>query len=213
MHQIEDVTEDETAETDGRLEDHGSDRLTAGRSLSTSLRARILLIDDCIELHDLIRAELSDEPYDLVCACDAKTGLCVGQRSAFDLVLLDLDLPDINGFDVCRALKTHPTSAASAIVFLTASTGTDEMECGFELKASDYITKPFNPQELRLRIRKAIRVKRMLDLLPQPSDAPEASPSPGQSFVQRLSFTKLMCARKLNPWQRIGPRKDQSDLN
>src|SRR5205814_188986 len=81
-----------------------------------------------------------------------------------DLVLLDVDMPDMDGFEVCRRLKGQPATMNIPVVFLTGAGSTDEKIRGLELGAVDYVTKPFEPAELRARVRAALRTKYLLDL-------------------------------------------------
>jgi PleD family two-component response regulator len=176
-------------------------------------RSNILIIEDYKAVHDLIRSHLVDEPYDFLSAFDAVSGISMAKSAAVDLVLLDLDLPDINGFDVCRELKAHRNTADIAVIFLTASTGFDEKEVGMSLDASDYITKPFDPRELSIRVRSALRVKRLLDLLPA-ADRENGTNSGiawdrDPHLALRLSLPKVIRARQMNPWRRRRPGSDQ----
>ena len=168
-------------------------------------RAKILIVEDYKTVHSLIKVHLADEPYNFVSAFDAVSGLSLARSEKPDLILLDLDLPDINGFDVCRQLKADRATADIAVIFLTASSGLDEKEVGMGLEASDYITKPFDPRELSVRIRAALRVKRLLDLLP----ASERGSAEGCEFdrhlTARLSLPKVINARRMNPWGRRRP--------
>jgi diguanylate cyclase (GGDEF)-like protein len=89
----------------------------------------------------------------------------MAETLAPDLILLDVDMPDPNGFEVCRRLKLNEVLANTPIVFLTGAGTTEEKIRGLELGALDYITKPFDPAELRARVRAALRLKFMMDLL------------------------------------------------
>jgi diguanylate cyclase (GGDEF)-like protein len=82
-----------------------------------------------------------------------------------DLVLLDVDMPEPNGFEVCRRLRLIESLGNTPIIFLTSASSTEEKIRGLELGAVDYITKPFDPAELRARVRAALRLKFMIDLL------------------------------------------------
>src|SRR6202043_1184286 len=115
-----------------------------------------------------------------------------------DLVLLDVDMPKMDGFQVCRMLKADPATADIPIIFLTASSSTDAKVCGFALRAVDYITKPFEPNELCARVRVALRTKRLLDLLPDQSSAPRAA----GTLNTPISLANLMRSRAENPWNR-----------
>ncbi len=82
-----------------------------------------------------------------------------------DLILLDVDMPEQSGLDLCRTLKSDPRTAVIPIIFLTAASDVNTKVHGFDLGAVDYVTKPFHPAELRARVRSALRTKRYQDLL------------------------------------------------
>ena len=174
------------------------------------MRNSVLIVDDSKFIHELVRSHLADENYMFHSAFAGSAGIDVAICCEPDLILLDVDLPDMNGFDVCRHLKANPATANSAVIFLTASTSPDEKVCGLALKAADYITKPFDGSELEVRVRSALRVKRLLDLLPENSPAegtPQAASRSNREGRrgQRLSLGKIMEARSKNPWQRGSP--------
>lgn len=174
---------------------------------------RILLVEDYPLVHDLIRTELRDEHFEIESAYDAATGIVAAKNSSFDLILLDVELPDFSGFEVCRLLKADPACSRAAVIFLTAFAGVDHIKSGFKLEAADYITKPFEGRDLRERIRAAIRIKRMLDLV-RDGDSTDGPQSVEQSrlTLQRLPLQKLVVARKLNPWQRIAPTSKPQEV-
>jgi two-component system, cell cycle response regulator len=126
---------------------------------------RVLIIDDSQNIHALVKARLAAEPVELHCAFDGITGIAMAAQVLPDLILVDIDLPDPDGFEVCRRLKSQPATMSIPIVFLTGAASTDEKIRGLELGAVDYITKPFEPAELRARVRAALRTKFLLDLL------------------------------------------------
>lgn len=126
---------------------------------------KLVIIDDSAPMHALIRARLIGEELEIHSASDGRSGLEMVRALQPDLVLLDVDMPDLNGFDVCRQLKSDTVTLHIPVVFLTgASTGEDKIR-GLELGAVDYITKPFDPAELRARVRSALRLKYLMDLL------------------------------------------------
>jgi diguanylate cyclase (GGDEF)-like protein len=126
---------------------------------------RVLIIDDSRNIHALVKARLANEPVELHGAFDGVSGLKLAGELLPDLILLDVDMPDPDGFEVCRQLKGSPVTMSIPIVFLTGAGSTDEKIRGLELGAVDYITKPFDPAELRARVRAALRTKFLLDLL------------------------------------------------
>ncbi len=110
----------------------------------------ILIVDDNeVNIHILFGA-LSD--YDLIPALDGQTALNIIEEEKIDLILLDIMMPNMNGFEVCGIIKNNPKYANIPIIFLTAKTDSDDIKKGFEIGAIDYITKPFNPSELNIRI-------------------------------------------------------------
>jgi diguanylate cyclase (GGDEF)-like protein len=127
----------------------------------------LLLIDDSAAVQTLLRARLKDEPIVIHCASDGQAGLKMAAQLVPDLILLDVDMPQPDGFEVCRLLKSDPGLIHVPIIFLTGAASPQEKIRGLELGAIDYITKPFDPAELRARVRAALRLKFMMDLLAQ----------------------------------------------
>ncbi len=128
---------------------------------------KILVIDDSTAIHRLIVSRLSDLHVEISCATDGDTGLRMASMLLPDLILLDVDMPDADGFDVCRRLKAEAATVAIPVVFLTGASTSSEKIIGLELGAVDYITKPFDSAELRARVRSALRTKYLIDLLNQ----------------------------------------------
>jgi DNA-binding response OmpR family regulator len=126
---------------------------------------RILVIDDAASVHGLVRARLADEPYDVRCANNAETGETLVREFAPDLILLDIDMPGENGLEFCKRLKANPVTARIPVIFLTADDTTEQKVAGFELGAVDYVTKPFEPAELKARVKASLRTKRLIDTL------------------------------------------------
>jgi DNA-binding response OmpR family regulator len=144
---------------------------------------KLLIVDDSQSLHDLIKAQLGDQDYIFESAYTGAAALEAAPVLLPDAILLDVDLPDMNGFDVCRFLKAHPVTSQIPVIFLTASGSTDEVLCGLELQAADYVTKPFNHEELAYRVRGALRTRRMVNMLTAAKVGSEFTPfrSPGRT--------------------------------
>jgi diguanylate cyclase (GGDEF)-like protein len=126
---------------------------------------RVLIVDDTKNIHALVKARLNGEPVELHSCFSSADGLAMAGQLLPDLILLDVDMPDMDGFEVCRRLKGQPATMNIPVVFLTGAGSTDEKIRGLELGAVDYVTKPFEPAELRARVRAALRTKYLLDLL------------------------------------------------
>jgi two-component system phosphate regulon response regulator OmpR len=117
----------------------------------------ILLIDDDVRLASMIGAYLREHQLDVTHAADGATALMEVERRGFDLILLDLMLPDTDGFDLFRALNALPSAQGLPIVMLTARGDPMDKVVGLEIGAEDYIAKPFEPRELLARIRVVLR--------------------------------------------------------
>jgi DNA-binding response OmpR family regulator len=122
----------------------------------------ILIVDDSIPQHNLTKAALQEQSITFCSAFAGASALTMALSLKPDLILLDVDMPEMNGFDVCRLLKVDTATRDVPVIFLTASASMDERICGFDLGAVDYITKPFDPAELYARVRVALRAKRYL---------------------------------------------------
>lgn len=129
------------------------------------MRPTLLAIDDSPDIHQLLAARLKPEQVVLHSATEGEEGLALALRLRPDLILLDVDMPNISGFELCQRLKADPLTAAIPVIFLTGAGEVDAKVRGFDLGAVDYVTKPFEPAELRARVRAALRTKRYQDLL------------------------------------------------
>ncbi len=108
----------------------------------------VLIADDEPHVVELVRVTLEDDRVRVFEAADGQTALAVAEALAIDLVLLDVQLPDLSGLEVCRALRANPRSATARIVMLTAAAQQDDVMRGLAAGADDYLTKPFSPVRL-----------------------------------------------------------------
>lgn len=127
---------------------------------------RLLFVEDDDNIRLALRLALEDEGYEVVEAPDGTSGLRLFAETNPDLVLLDLRLPDISGFDVCRQLRSH---SLTPIIMVTAQTDTHDLVAGLEAGADDYVTKPVVTKELAARIRAALRRAQLLEGAGAPS--------------------------------------------
>ena len=126
----------------------------AGRSGDTS-GPRILVIEDEPTIVEFLRTGLAYEGYRVIVSPDGRTGFDYAHREEFDLIILDIMLPDMDGFEVCRKLRARGSDVP--IIMLTARREIHDRVAGLDLGADDYITKPFSFAELLARIRAALR--------------------------------------------------------
>ena len=127
--------------------------------------AQVLLVDDDPALPEVLNALLHDAKVTLRHAATAAEGWRLARDGQVDLVLLDLGLPDAHGFDLLQRLRAHPETQHLPVIVLTARNATADKVRGFELGATDYLTKPFEAAELRARLCAALRTKRLQDEL------------------------------------------------
>ena len=115
----------------------------------------ILVVEDEPGIAFALETDLRSEGYDVTVAATGDEGLQLAKAQAFDLLLLDVMLPGRDGFEVCRDLRR--TGVRTPVILLTARAHDAEKVMGLELGADDYITKPYNPRELRARIKAVLR--------------------------------------------------------
>lgn len=120
-------------------------------------KEKILVVDDEDDILDLVTYNLTREGYRVSTAIRGAEALKKVGEDPPDLILLDLMLPDIDGFDVCRELKRNARTSAIPIVMLTAKTADADQVAGLELGSDDYIVKPFSPNVLVARVRAILR--------------------------------------------------------
>ena len=114
--------------------------------------AKILAVDDEPALTDLMQYHLARAGYDVTTAANGWEALDAIKRSRPDLILLDLMLPDLDGFGVCEILRRDPLTAIIPIIIVSAWASPDSRNLGLELGALDYLTKPFSPHDLVQRV-------------------------------------------------------------
>ena len=119
--------------------------------------SKILVIDDDKSILELVKINLEIQGHTILTAEDALTGIAVAQQEVPDLIILDLMLPEIDGFTACQRLKQIDTTKDIPILMLSALSRTDEKVSGFNAGADDYLTKPFELPELYVRVRALLR--------------------------------------------------------
>jgi CheY-like chemotaxis protein len=137
--------------------------------------SNVLLVEDDPQMHEVLSALLHEDNITLANAANAQQALTMVRENHFDLMLLDLGLPGMNGFEVLRQLKEKPLERPVPVIVLTAWNSTTDKLRGFELGAVDYLTKPFEAAELRARLCAALRAKHLQDELTQTNHDLEAA--------------------------------------
>ena len=120
-------------------------------------KERILIVDDEEDILELVRFHLAREGYQVTLAPTGEEALKKAKREAFDLIVLDLMLPGLDGLDVAKALKADAKTQAVPIIMLTAKGEDADVVTGLEIGAEDYITKPFSPRVLTARVKAVLR--------------------------------------------------------
>lgn len=123
-----------------------------GYASNRQSQPQILIVDDTLENLNLLATALGDQGYDIRKAINGSMALMGIQAAPPDLILLDIRLPDISGYDLCRQLKASPSTSQIPIIFLSVLEGVLDKAKAFEAGGVDYITKPFDPQEVVLRV-------------------------------------------------------------
>jgi DNA-binding response OmpR family regulator len=141
------------------------------------MQRRVLVIEDHQEIAELVRLHLRDLGCKVDVACDGAHGLAEAQAGAYDLVVLDLMLPEIDGLEICKRLRAK--SVYTPILMLTSKSSEFDRVLGLELGADDYLTKPFSLVELMARVK---AIFRRVDAL---------RTAPGKSAAQRITTGEL----------------------
>jgi two-component system OmpR family response regulator len=129
---------------------------------------KILIVEDDRNLLDTLKYNLRKEGYDVVTAIDGAEALDVAHREKPDLIILDIMLPKMSGFEVCRVLRKE---MIVPILMLTAKAEETDKIVGLEIGADDYMTKPFSLRELLARVRAMLRRAKMIEMQPGPREA------------------------------------------
>ena len=121
------------------------------------MKARILVVDDEPDVLQLVEYNLSAADYDVATASDGSEALKKARSLSPNLIILDLMLPEMDGLEVCKLLRRDQSTAAIPIIMLTAKAAEMDRVLGLELGADDYVTKPFSPRELVLRVKRLLQ--------------------------------------------------------
>jgi CheY-like chemotaxis protein len=149
--------------------------------------SRILIVDDVQMNLDLMKDILSDQGYLVATAINGKSAIAKAKAHKFDLILLDIVLPDIDGFEVCSHLKANYSTQDIPIIFLTAKKEKDSIIQGFQLGAVDYIPKPFSKEELLARVNLHLTLRKTQEELIHSKELAEAASKAKAIFLANIS--------------------------
>src|SRR6266850_1545166 len=121
------------------------------------MKTKILVVDDEPDAVELIEFNLKAAGYEVITAADGEEALKKARSMLPDLIILDLMLPEVDGLEVCKILRRDQRTASIPIIMLTAKAAEIDRVLGLELGADDYVTKPFSPRELVLRVKKLLQ--------------------------------------------------------
>ncbi|MCD4670106.1 MAG: diguanylate cyclase [Actinomycetia bacterium] len=137
----------------------------AGKNIKKEKQPLVLIVDDIAENLQLLGNILKKENYNIAAANNGKQAVAIASDINPDLILLDIMMPEMDGFEVCSKLKNIPETKNIPIIFLTAKVETEDIIKGFKAKAVDYVTKPFNSYELLARVKTHLELKISKNLL------------------------------------------------
>jgi len=163
---------------------------TGGNQPAHQSLGRVLLVEDEQDVAELIRYNLTKEGYDVVLSGNGNEALRLAREHRPDVLLLDIMVPQLNGWEVCRRIKKDPELAAIPVIMVSGRVEEGDKVLGFEVGADDYVTKPFSPRELIARIRAVLRRGRQAD-----AKEKKASLKVGDLEIDRHRFEVRMKGR------------------
>ncbi|WP_313333895.1 diguanylate cyclase [Sphingobium yanoikuyae] len=162
-------------------------------------KATILIVDDDISNIEIMNAVLEDD-YEVCFATSGQQALDAARASHPDLVLLDVLMPDIDGFEVCRQLKGDPLLADIPVIFTTGLGDTEDEMRGLSLGAIDYVTKPIQPAILRARVSNHVELKRLRDQLANMAVTDALTGLSNRRQMERLMLTETARLARTGEW-------------
>ena len=127
--------------------------------------SKVLIVDDYVENLKVLGTYLLQKAIQVTPATSGKQAILLAQSKPFDLILLDIQMPEIDGYEVCEILKNDERTKDIPVIFLSARSESQDIVKGFNVGAVDYITKPFNSEEILSRIKNQLILKNALDII------------------------------------------------
>ncbi len=138
-------------------------------------KGSILVVEDDFDISNMLRIYFSGQGYNVQVAPKGQEALDATRKHLPNLIVLDINLPDMSGYDVCKVLRTTTRTSHIPIIFLTQKDERSDKIIGLELGADDYVTKPFDIEELKLRVQNAIQAAKKIQLIDSVSNLPTGS--------------------------------------
>jgi signal transduction histidine kinase len=154
---------------------------------SPSFKSKILIVDDNPQNLQLLGKILLETNHEIEFATNGKAALDWINNKNFDLILLDINMPDMNGFEVCGRIRSNRSMDHVPVIFLSAETDRENILRGFELGAQDYVTKPFDSRELLVRIRTHLALKETLVKLEAEKERARSADNLKSAFLATMS--------------------------
>ncbi len=147
------------------LKDQPKTLVMTNQEISQQSESAILIVDDNPQNLQVLGKILQENKFEIEFAINGEAALVWLKKRQFDLILLDINMPGMNGFEVCRKIRSNPDMNNVPVIFLSAESDRESILMGFELGAQDYITKPFDSRELLARVRTHLALKDSLEKL------------------------------------------------
>ncbi len=148
---------------------------------------KILIVDDVAVNIDLLKSILQQQNYLIASAKNGQTALAKARANVFDIILLDIVLPDIDGFEVCRQLKSNSLNLDTPVIFMTGQRDEESLVKGFSLGAVDYVQKPFSAEELKARVELHLSLKKTQQELKKAKEIAEEAAKAKSLFLANMS--------------------------
>jgi two-component system cell cycle response regulator len=168
--------------------------------LTDEARPTVLIIDDSVDVHRLLKAHLKSEELEFISAFDGLEGLMSAQQHVPSLIVLDLDMPSMDGLSVLRRLKECEKTQQVPVIVLSGQQNPSDKVATFDAGAIDYVTKPFEMTELRVRVRSALRMQQLVQMLAQRAQIDGLTGLWNRTFFdRRWSEEHARCTRHGHP--------------
>ncbi len=163
--------------------------------MDSTVKAKILIVDDSpINITALV--EILETEYDIFVATNGGDALKIAEKQKPDLILLDIVMPEIDGFEICKKLKSDESTSSIPVIFVTGSISEHDETEGFDIGAVDYINKPVRKAIVKARVRSHLETKRQRDMLENLTKIDGLTGIPNRRNFDEVLLSKWRCAQK-----------------